>query len=172
MRTFLLPRFPISEHEIRSWERQPLEVEDRVGLAARIAVSLDEAELDTLFCWCALVAFAASLSGRTAVALNFTVGRAALESSVRQASLQTVVTARAFVERLEPEVRAALDGVELVFLEDVLKGVGVLERLGGFENLLLRSAEPPCSTCTAHSRCSRWRRRRRSSDRQTTCWVR
>ena len=58
VRTFLLPRFPISEHEIRSWERQPLEVEDRVGLAARIAVSLDEAELDTLFCWCALVAFA------------------------------------------------------------------------------------------------------------------
>ena len=85
----------------------------------------------------ALVAFAASLSGRTAVALNFTVGRAALESSVRQASLQTVVTARAFVERLEPEVRAALEGVELVFLEDVLKGVGVLERLGGLLRGLL-----------------------------------
>lgn len=58
VRTFLLPRFPIHEHELRTWERQPLQVDDRVGLAARIAVSLDEAELDTLFCWCAMVAFA------------------------------------------------------------------------------------------------------------------
>ena len=58
VRTFLLPRFPVGEHELRTWERQPLQVDDRVGLAARIAVSLDEAELDTLFCWCALVAFA------------------------------------------------------------------------------------------------------------------
>jgi DnaJ-domain-containing protein 1 len=58
VRTFLLPRFPVGEHEIRAWERQPLQVNDRVGLAARVAVSLDEAELDTLFCWCAMVAFA------------------------------------------------------------------------------------------------------------------
>lgn len=58
VRTFLLPRFPIEDHEIRTWERQPLQVNDRVGLAARIAVGLDEAELDTLFCWCAMVAFA------------------------------------------------------------------------------------------------------------------
>lgn len=58
VRTFLLPRFPVSDHELRTWERQPLQVDDKVGLAARIAVSLDEAELDTLFCWCAMVAFA------------------------------------------------------------------------------------------------------------------
>jgi len=58
LRTFLLPRFPVSEREIRTWEMQPLLVNDRVGLAARIADSLDEAELDTLFCWCAMVTFA------------------------------------------------------------------------------------------------------------------
>jgi DnaJ like chaperone protein len=58
VRTFLLPRFPVTEHEIRTWERQPLLVEDRVGLAARTAVGLDQSELDTLFCWCAMVAFA------------------------------------------------------------------------------------------------------------------
>ena len=57
VRTFLLPRFPVSDHEIRAWERQPLMVDDRVGLAARIAVNLDEPELDTLFCWCAMVTF-------------------------------------------------------------------------------------------------------------------
>ena len=60
VRSFLLQRFvdPITASEIRSWEAQPLQVRDRMGLAARISVGLDEAELDTLFCWCALVAFA------------------------------------------------------------------------------------------------------------------
>ncbi|MGK0434002.1 MAG: DnaJ like chaperone protein [Planctomycetota bacterium] len=60
VRQFLLERFddPVQSHEIRSWEMQPLQVKDLIGLAARIATSLDEAELDTLFCWCALVAFA------------------------------------------------------------------------------------------------------------------
>ncbi|MCB9878821.1 MAG: TerB family tellurite resistance protein [Planctomycetes bacterium] len=60
VRQFLLERFadPVSAHEIANWEMQPLLVQDRVGLAARIAVGLDGAELDTLFCWCTLVAFA------------------------------------------------------------------------------------------------------------------
>ena len=59
VRTFLLQRFddPVQVDEIRTWEMQPLQVQDLIGLAARIANSLDQAELDTLFCWCALVAF-------------------------------------------------------------------------------------------------------------------
>jgi len=60
VRHFLLQRFsdPITAREIQSWETQPLPIQDRMGLAARISVGLDDAELDTLFCWCALVAFA------------------------------------------------------------------------------------------------------------------
>jgi len=60
VRTFLLQRFndPVQAHEISTWEMQPLQVKDLTGLSARIATSLDEAELDSLFCWCALVAFA------------------------------------------------------------------------------------------------------------------
>ena len=60
VRQFLLQRFddPISSDEIRTWETQPLPVQDVMGLAARIATSLSDAELDTLFCWSALVAFA------------------------------------------------------------------------------------------------------------------
>jgi len=60
VRQFLLERFddPVSSEEIRSWETQPLETNDLVGLAARISTSLSESELDTLFCWAALVAFA------------------------------------------------------------------------------------------------------------------
>ena len=84
-----------------------------------------------------LIAIAASLSGRTAVALNFTVGRAALESAVQQAGLRKVVTARAFLERIDPEVRAALERLEVVCLEDVLQGVGPLERLGALARGLL-----------------------------------
>lgn len=60
VRQFLLVRFddPVSSDEIRTWEMQPLQVEDILGLAARISTSLSDSELDTLFCWCALVAFA------------------------------------------------------------------------------------------------------------------
>lgn len=59
VRHFVLDRFsdPIHAEEMRLWEAQPLAVNDRLGLAARIAGGLDEGELDTLFCWCCLVAF-------------------------------------------------------------------------------------------------------------------
>ena len=57
---FVLERFgdPIHVDELRLWETQPLPVVDRIGLAARIGQGLDVAELDSLFCWCCLVAFA------------------------------------------------------------------------------------------------------------------
>ncbi|MEO6594533.1 MAG: TerB family tellurite resistance protein [Planctomycetota bacterium] len=60
VRHFLLERFLDRTHaiEIQTWEAQPLQVQDRMGLAARIATGLDQNELDSLFCWCCLVAFA------------------------------------------------------------------------------------------------------------------
>jgi len=60
VRHFLLERFlePAHADELHQWEAQPLQVTDRIGLAARIAASLDDSELDSLFCWCCLVAFA------------------------------------------------------------------------------------------------------------------
>lgn len=60
VRHFLLERFldPIQADELRTWEAQPLQINDRMGLAARIATGLDDTELDSLFCWCCLVAFA------------------------------------------------------------------------------------------------------------------
>lgn len=60
VRHFVLERLgtPVGGDELRSWESQVLQVDDRAGLAARIAVGLDDTELDTLFCWCCLVAFA------------------------------------------------------------------------------------------------------------------
>ncbi|MBL9076987.1 MAG: TerB family tellurite resistance protein [Planctomycetes bacterium] len=58
VRTFVHERFAEAADQLQSWEAQPLQVDDRTGLAARIAFGLDDAELDTLFCWCCLVAFA------------------------------------------------------------------------------------------------------------------
>jgi DnaJ-domain-containing protein 1 len=60
VRRFVLERFldPIDADELHGWESQPLHVTDRRGLAARIAAGLGDAELDSLFCWCCLVAFA------------------------------------------------------------------------------------------------------------------
>jgi acyl-[acyl-carrier-protein]-phospholipid O-acyltransferase/long-chain-fatty-acid--[acyl-carrier-protein] ligase len=82
----------------------------------------------------ALAAIAASLSGRAAVSLNYTAGAAALASAVRQAELRTVVTSRAFVERLKVELPA---GLTVLWLEDLLGGVGRGERLAAALRALL-----------------------------------
>ncbi|MBL8728438.1 MAG: MFS transporter [Planctomycetes bacterium] len=74
----------------------------------------------------ALAGIAASLAGRVAVPLNYTVGAASFASSVRQASLRTVLTSRAFLERVPLQLPP---DVELVLLEDVLANVGRGERL-------------------------------------------
>lgn len=60
VRHFVLERLGggVGADELRAWELQPLQVDDRQGLAARIASSLDPPEVDSLFCWCCLVAFA------------------------------------------------------------------------------------------------------------------
>jgi DnaJ-domain-containing protein 1 len=57
---FVLERFadPVHSEELRLWATQPVSITDRVGLAARVANGLDDGELDTLFVWCCLVAFA------------------------------------------------------------------------------------------------------------------
>lgn len=75
----------------------------------------------------ALTTIAASLSGRTAVALNYTVGPLALASAVQQAGLRTVVTSRAFLDRLPIRLP---DDVRTILLEDVMAGVTRGQRLG------------------------------------------
>lgn len=85
----------------------------------------------------ALVAFAASMSGRTSVSLNYTVGSAAMKSAVRQAGLTSLVTSKAFLERLPQEMLEGLAGLEMILLEDVMQGVSALERVGGLLRALL-----------------------------------
>ena len=73
----------------------------------------------------ALTTFAASFAGRAAVSLNYTIGAAAMASCVRQAGLRTIVTSRAFLERIKVELPA---GVQVLLLEDVLAGITRGER--------------------------------------------
>src|SRR3546814_20077357 len=69
--------------------------------------------------------------------LNFTAGSANLLSACRAAEIATVYTSRRFVAQAKlEEVAAALAGqVELVYLEDLRRRIGLVARLRG---LLLR----------------------------------
>ncbi len=84
----------------------------------------------------ALVNFAATLAGRTSVNLNYTAGRAGLASATRQAGIQTVVTSRAFMERVKLDLP---DGVQPLWVEDVAGAIGRGSRLWA---LLLALAGP------------------------------
>ena len=64
----------------------------------------------------ALVNVAATLSGRTTVNVNFTAGKSGMESAAKQASLQTIVTSRLFVEKAKLEVP---ETVSIIWLEDI-----------------------------------------------------
>ncbi|MCP9438897.1 MAG: acyl-[ACP]--phospholipid O-acyltransferase [Nitrospira sp.] len=74
----------------------------------------------------ALVNIAASVMGKTSVNLNYTAGRAGLESAVKQASLKTVLTSRQFVEKAKLEMPT---GVTILWLEDLAKEIGTAQKL-------------------------------------------
>jgi acyl-[acyl-carrier-protein]-phospholipid O-acyltransferase/long-chain-fatty-acid--[acyl-carrier-protein] ligase len=73
----------------------------------------------------ALVNFAAMLMGKVPVNLNYTASRETLESCAKQCNLKTVITARAFLERVHVEPPA-----ETIFLEDLGQKPRFGERLG------------------------------------------
>ncbi|HSB15259.1 MAG TPA: acyl-[ACP]--phospholipid O-acyltransferase [Bryobacteraceae bacterium] len=68
----------------------------------------------------ALVNIAASLAGKTSVNLNYTVGRAGLESAVTQASIKTVLTSHRFIEKAKIEIP---QGTAILWIEDIAKTI-------------------------------------------------
>ena len=64
----------------------------------------------------ALVNVAVLLAGRTSVNLNYTVGKAGLESAITQAGLRTIVSSRQFVEKAKLE---RPEGITWLWLEDL-----------------------------------------------------
>jgi len=74
----------------------------------------------------ALVNIAASLCGKTSVNLNYTAGRAGLESAISLASLRTVVTSRLFVAKAKLDIP---QGITVLWLEDIAKTITAGRRL-------------------------------------------
>jgi acyl-[acyl-carrier-protein]-phospholipid O-acyltransferase/long-chain-fatty-acid--[acyl-carrier-protein] ligase len=69
---------------------------------------------------------ASAIAGKPSVNLNYTAGRAGLESAAKQAELKRVITSRAFLEKGKIEAPA---GVEIVYLEDERQKIGKLDKL-------------------------------------------
>lgn len=67
---------------------------------------------------------------RVPAMLNYTAGSEALQAACTAAEVRTIVTARAFVEQAKlADKLAALQGVELVYLEDIRARIGLADKL-------------------------------------------
>jgi acyl-[acyl-carrier-protein]-phospholipid O-acyltransferase/long-chain-fatty-acid--[acyl-carrier-protein] ligase len=75
----------------------------------------------------AMVNFAAMLSGKVPVNLNYTASEEGLRSCARQCELKTVVTSKAFLERFPLQVPG-----EAILLDEIAANPGVVERLAAF----------------------------------------
>ncbi len=73
-----------------------------------------------------LVNLAATLSGRTTVNLNYTTGRAGMESAAKEAGLETIVASRVFMEKANLDVP---EGVTIIWIDDVRNTIGMAGRL-------------------------------------------
>jgi acyl-[acyl-carrier-protein]-phospholipid O-acyltransferase / long-chain-fatty-acid--[acyl-carrier-protein] ligase len=71
-----------------------------------------------------------SAAGRVPAVFNYTAGALGVQSAAVAAGVRTVITSRRFVEqaRLQP-LLAALDGREILYLEDIRAGFGLLDKL-------------------------------------------
>ncbi len=76
----------------------------------------------------ALVNVATVLCGKTSVNLNYTVGRAGLESACRQAQLRTIVTSRRFIEKAKLDLP---EGPRVLWLDDLAASIGPGQKLIG-----------------------------------------
>ena len=77
----------------------------------------------------AMANFAVTLSGRSSVNLNYTAGRRGMESTARQAGLQTVLTSRAFVQRAKLELPK---NIRPLWIEEIAETIGGGARLVAF----------------------------------------
>ena len=80
----------------------------------------------------ALVNFAVMLMGKVPVNLNYTLSEEAVGSCIRQCNIKTVVTSKAFLEKVKLKVP-----VETLFLEDIVAKAGLGERVVAFINAWL-----------------------------------
>ncbi|QCU89174.1 AMP-binding protein [Thiomicrorhabdus sediminis] len=77
--------------------------------------------------------FALQAYGYVPAMINFTAGKAAIESACVTAELQTIVTSRRFIEAFEIEalVESLEDKVRFVYLEDIRSEIGIWQKISG-----------------------------------------
>ena len=75
----------------------------------------------------ALVNFAGMLMGKVPVNLNYTVSEQTLASCIQQCEIKTVVTSKAFLEKVRLKVPC-----QLVLLEELAANPGLGEKLAAF----------------------------------------
>jgi acyl-[acyl-carrier-protein]-phospholipid O-acyltransferase/long-chain-fatty-acid--[acyl-carrier-protein] ligase len=80
----------------------------------------------------ALANFAVMLMGKVPVNLNYTVSEETLTSCIRQCEIQTVISSRAFLEKVKLKLP-----VQTVFLEDLSAKPGLAEKIAAFLSALL-----------------------------------
>ena len=82
-----------------------------------------------------LANMACFISGKTAVNLNYTASAVSLMSAIRKADIKTVYTSSKFLQKLNKkgiDLSAALDNVEVIYLEDVHQQLGKVAQLVTF----------------------------------------
>jgi acyl-[acyl-carrier-protein]-phospholipid O-acyltransferase/long-chain-fatty-acid--[acyl-carrier-protein] ligase len=78
----------------------------------------------------AVTFFALSAFGRIPTMLNFTMGAASLKSALKTAQVKRIVTAHRLVELAGlADTFAALDGIEIIYLEDLRKALSLRNKL-------------------------------------------
>ena len=82
----------------------------------------------------ALANLAIAFLHRTSVNLNYTAGNAPLRSALGQAGVRVVITSRRFIARVPLELP---EGVEAIYLEDVLESVTRWQRISTFLTVVL-----------------------------------
>ena len=103
-------------------------LKSRIGDAANIGVWLPTGLGG------ALANLAIAFLHRVSVNLNYTAGNAPVRSAIQQAGLRTVITSKRFVERVPLELP---EGVEAIYLEDVLASITKWQRISTFLTVLV-----------------------------------
>jgi acyl-[acyl-carrier-protein]-phospholipid O-acyltransferase/long-chain-fatty-acid--[acyl-carrier-protein] ligase len=92
--------------------------------------------------------FGMSAMGRVPAMLNYTAGTAGMQNACIAAKVSTIITSRQFLEtaKLSSQV-SALSGVNVVYLEDLRSGFGLLDKLWllGFARWLPKLAAKPAN---------------------------
>ena len=81
--------------------------------------------------------------GKTLVNLNFTSGKKALQSAVKQAEVKHIYTSRKFLDKMYEkgiDLASFLPDSELLFLEDIKEEISTMARLGTLLQAILMPA--------------------------------